>query len=114
MNNTNFDCTLNDLTELRQLIIENPELPLLIFCGEDSWHDEWSYEQAMMRGKPCIDELILYKDCWVDKDDYEEKLRDDLCDWEEYKDLSDAEYDKMIEQKIAETEFVKAIVIYVG
>ena len=35
-------------------------------------------------------------------------------DEEEYVNLSDEDYYKMIDQKIAETEFVKAIVIYVG
>lgn len=114
MNNTNFDCSMNDTTKLRKLIIENPELPLLIFCGEDSWHDEWPYEQAIVNGQPSIQELTLYRDWWIDKDDYEDRLRDDLCDMDEYKDLSDEEYDKMIDRKVAETEFVKAIVVYVG
>ena len=50
----------------------------------------------------------------MDEDDYEDRLRDNLCDFEEYKNLSDKEYDKMIEQKIAETVFAKAITVYVG
>ena len=111
MNNTNFDCSMNDTTELRKLIIENPELPLLVFCGEDSWTDRWSYEQAQVNSVR-IDELTLYNDLWMDKDDYEDRIRDDLCD--DYADLSDEEYDTMITQKIAETKFVRAIVIYVG
>ena len=51
---------------------------------------------------------------WQDKDEYYDRLVDDLCDEEEYRDFSDEDYFKMIDQKIAETEFVKAIVIYVG
>lgn len=113
INNTSLNCLLNDTTELRKLILENPDLPLLIFCGEDSWRDEYPYEQANASGGE-IKELTLYNDLWLDKDDYEDKLSDDLCDKEEYKNLSDKEYRKMIRQKIAETEFVKAIVIYVG
>lgn len=104
---------MNDTTNLRNLILENPDLPLLIFCGEESWHDEYPYEQADASGGE-IKELALYNDLWLDKDDYEDKLSDDLCDKEEYRDLSDEEYNRMIRQKIAETEFVKAIVIYVG
>ena len=111
MKNTGFDYSLNDTTELRKLIIENPELPLLVFCGEDSWTDQWSYEQAQVNSVR-IDELTLYGDLWLDKDDYEDRLRDDLCD--DYVDLSDEEYDKMIDKKVAATEFVKAIVVYVG
>ncbi|MCM1232310.1 MAG: hypothetical protein NC489_19480 [Ruminococcus flavefaciens] len=113
MNNTSLNCSLNDTTKLRNLILENPELPLLVFCGEDSWHDEYPYEQADASSGD-IKELTFYNGWWMDRGDYEDKLSDDLCDKEEYKNLSDHEYSKIIEQKIAETEFVKAIVIYVG
>lgn len=112
MNNSSFDCSLNDLTELKQLIIENPDLPLLIFCGEEAWTGEWGYEMACVNGQPYIEELALYGDYWVDRDDYEERLGEDL--WDDYQDLSDEEYDKMIKQKVSEIEFVKAIVIHVG
>ncbi|MDO4301665.1 MAG: hypothetical protein Q4D26_09785 [Clostridia bacterium] len=113
MNKTNLNCSLNDTSNLRKLIIENPELPLLIFCGENSWHDEYPYEQAdASEGK--VKELTLYNNYWIDKDEYEEQLSDDLCDAPDYKDLSDEDYFKMIKKKVEETEFVKAIVIYVG
>lgn len=113
MNSTNLNCSLNDTAVLRNLILENPDLPLLIFCGEDSWHDEYPYEQADASGGE-IKELTLYNEWWLDKEDYEDKLLDDLYDQEEYKSLSDEEYNQMIRQKVAETEFVRAIVIYVG
>ena len=113
MNNTSLNCSLNNTTEVRNLILENPELPLLIFCGEEVNDGDYSYEQANVLSVN-VSELTLYKDCWVDKDDYAESLSENLCDEEDYKDLSDYEYGQMIEQKVAETEFVKAIVIYVG
>ena len=113
MNKTKLDCSIKDTTELRKLIVENPELPVLIFCGEDAWHDNYAYEQADVR-KVGIQELTLYSDCWMEKDDYEDELSNDLCDEKEYKDLTDEEYNQMIQRKVAETEFVKAIVIYAG
>lgn len=114
LNKTTLDCSLNDTTILRNLILENPDLPLLIFCGEDSWSGEWGYEQADARSGE-IKELTLFSDQWLDKSDYEETLAEDLlCDEEKYKDMSDEEFDKMINQMVAETEFVKAIVVYVG
>lgn len=113
MNNTTLNCSLNDTTKLRNLILENPDLPLLIFCGEDSWHDEYPYEQADVR-QSGIQELTFYNDYWMDKDDYEDRLSDDLCELPEYIDMSDQEYNQMIKQKVEETEFVKVIVIYVG
>lgn len=113
LNNTNLNCSLNDTTILRNLILENPDLPILIFCGEESWHDNFPYEQVDASSGE-IKELTLYNELWMDKEDYEDKLSDDLCGQEEYKSLSDKEYNQMIRRKVAETEFVKAIVIYVG
>lgn len=113
MNQTNLNCTLNDTTELRNLILENPELPLLIFCGEEAWSGDWGYTQADA-DSGSIQDLTLYNSEWVDRDGYKDRLSDNLCDEEEYEDLSPEEYGEMIEQKVAETEFVKAIVIYVG
>ena len=113
MNNTNLPCSLDDTTELRKLILENPDLPLIVFAGEEAWSGEWCYSQSH-HVRASIDTLGLYGDMWVDKDDYYDRLVDDLCDEEEYRYLSDEDYYKMIDQKMAETEFVKAIVIYVG
>ena len=110
---TKFDCSLKDTTVLRNLILENPDLPLIVFCGEEAWNGEYGYTQATTnRGE--IEELTLYSDRWMDREEYEEELSDDLCDEEEYKNLSDKEWDEMIAQKVAETEFVKAIVLWVG
>ncbi len=113
MNNTKFECSLNDTATLRKLIMENPGLPLLIFCGEEAWSGEFLYEQAEA-GRAEIKELTLYKDYWMEKDEYEDRLSDDLCDKEEYDHLSEEEFDRMIKEKVAEAEFVKAIIIYVG
>lgn len=111
MNNTKLPVSLEDTTELRKLIIENPDLPLIVFCGDDSWHDWYPYEKANVNGCD-VKELTLYNDWWLDKEDYADTLHLDLA--EEYVGMTDEEYDKMIDQKVNETEFVKAIVIYVG
>jgi len=113
MNNTKLNCSLNDTTILRNLILDNPKLPLLIFCGEDAYNPDYSYAQADVNIVK-IETLTLYKDEWRSEDDYREELVDDLCDEEEYKNLSDEEYEKMIDEKVRNTEFVQAIVIYVG
>lgn len=113
INNDSFDLSLKDTTELKKLILENPDLPLLVFAGEESWQGEYSYNQvdARIHG---VQELTLYNDYWMDRDEYEEELSNNLCDEEEYKNLSDEEWDKMIKQKVDKTEFCQAIVIYVG
>lgn len=110
---TKLDCSINDTSILRNLILENPDLPVLIFCGEDAWSREWSYTQAdATRGE--IEELTLFSERWMNKDEYEEELSEVLCDEGEYKNMSDEEFTEMINKKVAETEFVKAIVIWVG
>ena len=113
IDNSKFNFSLNDTTELRKLIIENPDLPLLIFAGEEAWQGEYHYNQtdANVWG---IKTLTLYNDMWLEKQDYEDKLYDDLSDCVEYIYLSNKEYEEVIKQKVAETEFCKAIVIYVG
>lgn len=114
MNNTKLPVSLEDTTELRKLIRGNPDLPLLFFVGDDAYVDD-GYQYSMAYASNAeIQELTLYSDVWMDKDDYAEKIRDDLTFEEEYINMTDEEYDKMIDQKVNETEFVKAIVIYVG
>lgn len=113
INNTKLPCSLNDTTVLRDLIMKNPDLPLIIFCGEEAWSGDYGYTQAIA-SNGSIETLTLYNDMWYPKDDYEEQLANDLSDEEEYRNLSDEAYDQMIKKKVAETEFVEAIVIYVG
>ena len=96
MNNTKLPVSLEDTTELRKLIIENPDLPLLIFCGPETNSGEYPYESNKDVGCD-IQELTLYKDYWIPKDEYEEQLRDDLCDEEEYIKLTDELY-KLLKQ----------------
>ena len=116
-NNTKLPVSLKDTSNLRQLIIDNPDLPLIIFCGEESWDREHGYSSASA-SKGSIQELTLYENVydavWMDREDCAEKLADDLCDDEEYKDMTDEEFDNMIDDMVARTEFVRAIVIYVG
>lgn len=108
-----IDCSLKDTTTLRNLIIQNPDLPLVIFSGEDAWTGEYPYEYSDVTSVQ-IKELTMYDNSWLDRDDYAESLANDLGDDDEYKALSDDEFEQMICDKVKETEFVKAIVIYVG
>ena len=116
---TKFDCSLKDTTVLRNLILENPDLPLIVFCGEEAYQDNgYAYSMANY-SRVEIENLSLYNtEVFLDEDDYREQLEDDLAndlyDVREYDDLSDEEWDKMIDQKMAEVEFVKAIVLWVG
>lgn len=46
MNNTKLPSSLDDTTELKKLILENPDAPLIIFAGEEAWSDNYCYEQV--------------------------------------------------------------------
>lgn len=105
--------TQEDCTELKKLIIENPQAPLLIFAGEEAYSGQYGYE-SVDSGYPALEELTLYDEFWSTRDDYEDRLRDDMACDERYKNLSDAEFDAEIDKIISETAFVKAIIIYVG
>lgn len=105
--------TDRDCKELKELILSNPEAPMLILCGEESWTGEYCYEsQTDMYIH--LDPLTLYNNIWISKDDYEEKLRDDMADDTDYKNLSDEEFDKAVAKIVAETAFVDTICVYVG
>ena len=109
----NIDTSLKDTKELRQLIIDNPDLSLVIFAGEDSWHDNWCYEMNYAHGIG-IEDLTNYKDLYVTKEDFEDMLTDDLSYDDEYKNLSDDEFNKVIDDMVSKAEFTKCIVVYVG
>lgn len=97
---------LIDNTELKNLILENPDLPLLVFATEEANSGEWSAELASCR---CSKGIVLdaTKDCWLPRDDrvytdesdLEVDIQDTLADEEEYKTLSDEEFYKIVAEK---------------
>ena len=109
MNNTSIGTSLDNTEELRKLILDNPDLPLIIFAGEESYIGEYSYNSTEV-SSVCIKELTLHEEYYLDKEDFEDKLLDKYEDKFE----TDEELDGYVEQIMKETEFVKAIVVYVG
>ena len=106
------ECTLQNCEELKQMIIQHPDYPLIIFCGEDSWSGDYQYTQVV-NARCAIQNLALYNnELWLEEDDYEERLQIDLSDNEEYKDMGDEEFYKMISKLMEEIEFLPTIVIY--
>ena len=105
--------TQKDCATLKKLIVENPEAPLLIFAGEEANSGEYQYE-SVPSGSAFLEEITMYGDQWLNKDDFEEVLGDDMANDEQYENLSDEELDNEVSKIVAETAFVKAIVIYVG
>ena len=105
--------TQKDCKSLKEMILANPDAPLLIFVGDEANSGEYQYESCDS-GYADIKEITLYEDQWIDCDDYREQLEYDLADEEEYSSLSDEEFEKKIDEIVEETAFIRAIVIYVG
>ena len=105
--------TQKDCKDLKELIISNPEVPLLIFAGEEANSGEYNYE-SVDSGYAYLKEITLYDHQWLDRDDFEDELRNDMEDDERYENLSEEEFDEEVTKIVSETAFVKAIIIYVG
>ena len=107
------EVTIPNSSELRQLIVDNPGLPLIIFAGEEAWSGNFPYTAATH--VLCkIEELTLFEELWMDKDDYEERLYDDLSDEPGYIGLSEKEYSNAISKIVEATEFIKAITVWLN
>ena len=93
--------------ELRKLILENPDLPIVVLAGTDANIGEygWMYCSNVSFG---IDEILDYditdyEDCiFTDRDYFEEYIIDSLAD--EYEGKSDEEYDNAIKKEIEKYE----------
>ncbi len=108
MNNTGL---VHDCTELRRLIAENPELPIIVAAGEDANTGDSGWEYCM--GVKCAVMTVL--DCdtpfgngcvYDDKDDFMEDLIEYLLYFcsSEFKELSDDEFDKRVNEEAAKYE----------
>lgn len=104
-----------DNEELRKLIKENPELPLVFYVSNDNLC--YDYNTSVFEDCYCkVDEIYIDDErCYDDFDEIVDDYRDNLCDEEEYKDLPDDEFDKAVEKYVNENiRHYKAIIVSVG
>lgn len=108
---------LTETDELRRLIVENPELPLIVMAGQDCNYGDWAYMSCSF----CKAELGEVLDCAQEVND--EKVYDDRDDFREdleycYTDFegSDQEFEQFIATELAKYEpyWKKCIFLYVG
>lgn len=99
---------VQDTIELRKLIAENPDLPIMVMAGEYAWSGNYGYECCTIVN--C--EITKVLDCetpfseyiFTDEDYFEEKLTDYWSVQPEAKGLTEEEFDKLIEKEIAKYE----------
>ena len=112
---------LHSTEDLRKLIIDNPDLPLLVFAGGDANHGDYfymscscinSYIGEFLDCSQTINESI----CYTDRDDFEDDLADCLNDFEDFATMTDVEFDARLKQELAKYEpyWKKCIILYVN
>lgn len=99
---------VKDNAELKKLIAENPDLPLVVMVGREAACDEFSYTYCS-DVSCCIGEILDVSVPWTDyiytdRDDFNESLLEFLCCCKGYEKLSDEEFNKMFEKEKSEYE----------
>ena len=103
--------------ELKKLILENPDLPIVVLASDDASCGDWTWTYCSSVSFH-IDEILDcdfydYDDAiFCDRDRLEEYIEDMLYD--EYCDKSEEEYEAAIKDKLTELEpyWTKVIAIY--
>lgn len=103
--------------ELKKLILENPELPVVVLAGEEANGGDYSWmfcSYVSFHIEEILDcDFLDYNDTvFTDRDRLEEKITDDLYD--DYSDGPEEEYDAAVKRKLQELEpyWKKVIAIY--
>lgn len=100
--------------QLKDLIKENPTLPLKVFVGQDANSGEFNYEESYISSVK-IDEIALleqrWESTWYNKEDYPDNLYDYLKYVKKY---DGEELEAKYEKEMAKVKFEKFIVINIG
>ncbi len=105
--------------ELKKLIIENPELPLVVMVDYEVCADAssrwWFAPDIRFEVGDFLDceQEVNDERIYDDKDIFEEELTDSLADSGDYDDISDEEFDRIVAEKLKEYEPYWKKVIYI-
>lgn len=114
---------IHDAAELRKLIAENPDLPIVILAGEEANRGDWSWQYCNdvdCSIKQILDIKTPYdrddEIVFDDKGDFEEAVADVLEDREEFKTMTDIEFDEAVKREAAlyDGYWRKVIAVYVS
>lgn len=116
MNNFRSWALAKEADELRKLILENPDLPIVVLVGDDAASRDqcWTYCSSISFNiEEILDcDYVDDNDCvFVDRDSLKDHVENALYD--EYCEKTDEEYEAAIKEKLAELEpyWVKVIAI---
>jgi len=112
---------LHKTEALKKLIVKNPDLPLLIFAGEEANTGDYSYMTCTSISVEKNHVLVLPLDAPDPPNDEivyigEDELRDDIADqvYDDMRDASEEEQDAEVEKRMKAFEpyWQEAIVVY--
>lgn len=109
---------VKDSTELRKAIAENPDLPIVVMVGSDAACSDYYYTYCDVV-KAEVGEILDCYTPWSDeavynnRNDFEENLTDYLYENPKYKNISDEEFKKVLEEEKAKYEsyWTKVIIV---
>lgn len=108
---------IHDASELRKLIAENPDLPIVVLAGDEANSGDYSWmycSDVSCNIEYMLDVRTPYDREYVftDKDDFEERVSD--CLYDDNKDMPDEDYDELVRSEVAKYEpyWRKVITIY--
>lgn len=96
---------LHSADDLKRLIVENPDLPILVFAGDNANKGDYAYMSCSYvsaeKGEflDCEQQIDECK-CYTDRDDFEEDVFDALVNDEQCVDLSDEELNSVVKQEV--------------
>ena len=107
-----------DTTNLKKFIMEHPDYPIAVLCGEDASCCDYGWTYASYIGfglgeildcEQDIDDCRVFSDRDIFKEELEEKL------WEELKPIAEEEFQKLLAKEIEKYEpcWKDCIIIYV-
>jgi hypothetical protein len=98
---------LHSADELKQLIVENPDLPIVVFAGDDANIGDYSYTSCSYikayKGE-FLDCAQTVNDCmcYTDRDEFEDDVADALAGEEQYRALPVDEFNFLVERTVNE------------
>lgn len=98
---------LHSADELKQLIVENPDLPIVVFAGDDANIGDYSYTSCSYikayKGE-FLDCAQTVNDCmcYTDRDEFEDDVADALAGEEQYRALPVDEFNFFVERTVNE------------
>lgn len=106
--------------ELKQLIAENPNLPIVVLVGGEAASDDWGYTYCAdvhFSVEEILDCTLPFGNNYVynDRDDLEDALSNYLADCEEYENLSDEEFQTLLVRELSKYEpYWRKVIAIIG